>query len=89
MANMTQQQMSARVAARFIRSQQEGPQQAQGQQEQQPQEQQPQEQQAMPTSGPGKAMVKSVLDKVVSAFEAGDEDGFHKELDSLLKASKH
>lgn len=34
-------------------------------------------------------MVKGALDKVHGALESGDEATFHKELDNLLKVSKH
>lgn len=84
MANITHEDMAKRVASRFIRSQEEQ-QQQQGQQEQEAQQQQ----QALPQSGPGKSMVKGALDKVTGAFDAGDESTFHKELDNLLKVSKH
>jgi hypothetical protein len=86
MANITREDMVKRVASRFIRSQEEQ-QQQQGQQEQQQQGQQ--QQQALPQSGPGKSMVKGALDKVTGAFDSGDESTFHKELDNLLKVSKH
>lgn len=83
MANISHEDMAKRVASRFLRAEEQ--QQQQGQQEQQSQQQQ----QALPQSGPGKSMVKGALDKVVGAFESGDESTFHKELDNLLKVSKH
>lgn len=83
-ATITHEDMAKRVASRFLRAEE------QGQQQQAPMQQQSQqEQQALPKSGPGKNMVKGLLDKVNSAFEGGDEEGFHKELDNLLKAAKH
>ncbi len=85
MATITHEDMAKRVASRFIRAEEQ--QQQQGQQEQQQQGQQ--EQQALPSGGVGKSMVKGALDKVSGAFESGDEATFHKELDNLLKVSKH
>jgi hypothetical protein len=84
MATITHEDMAKRVASRFIRAEEQ--QQQQGQQEQQ---QGQQEQQALPSGGVGKSMVKGALDKVSGAFESGDEATFHKELDNLLKVSKH
>lgn len=88
-ATITHEDMAKRVASRFIRAeeQQQGQQEQQSQQEQQQQGQQ--EQQALPSGGVGKNMVKGALDKVSGALESGDEATFHKELDNLLKISKH
>ncbi len=88
MAHISHADMAKRVASRFIRAEQ---QQQQGQQEQQGQQQQEsqQQQQALPQTGPGKSMVKGALDKVTGAFDSGDEASFHRELDNLLKVSKH
>ncbi len=83
MANISHDDMAKRVASRFIRAQEQ--QQQQGQQQQESQQQQ----QALPQSGPGKGAVKSALDKVMGAFDGGDEATFHKELDNLISLSKH
>lgn len=90
MATITHEDMAKRVASRFIRAEEQQQQQGQQQQEQQQQGQQgQQEQQALPAGGVGKSMVKGALDKVHGALESGDEATFHKELDNLLKVSKH
>jgi len=82
MANITQEDMARRVASRYIRAQDEAPQAPEAQQAQQAPT-------ALPQSGVGRNIVKGALDKVVAAFEEGDEELFHKELDGLLKAAKH
>ncbi len=89
MATITHEDMAKRVASRFIRAEEQQQQQGQQQQQQQQEQQGQQEQQALPSGGVGKSMVKGALDKVSGAFESGDEATFHKELDNLLKVSKH
>ncbi len=88
MANISHDDMVKRVASRFLRAEEQQQQQGQQQQEQQEQQGQ-QEQQALPQGGVGKTMVKGALDKVTGAFDGGDEATFHKELDNLIKVSKH